>query len=330
MTAGRRLLNLQSIDTKRRKQDLRIMSAPAAHTAELVEFAAATWGDRRFICEEHTVLSFSDLLDHVRWSAAGLIERGATSGSRVAIWAPNRWEWIVVALATHYIGGTLVTLNTRYRGTEAAQILRLSGAQILITAGNFLGTDYPALLSGEDCGDLSTTIVLDAPGPDGFAALLQAGRAALSDPQSPVARAVATARARASADDLSDILFTSGTTGTPKGVMTTHRQNLKAFATFADLLGLDNSDRYLIINPLGICHVCRPTGFGQFGSLSDHQPVLPQLWIQGWVVGMPVSRRRSASHGRIRSRFTDRYHRGAANYLHARAANLVPLDPCAP
>ena len=225
------------------------MSAPAAHTAELVEFAAATWGDRRFICEEHTVLSFSDLLDHVRWSAAGLIERGATSGSRVAIWAPNRWEWIVVALATHYIGGTLVTLNTRYRGTEAAQILRLSGAQILMTAGNFLGTDYPALLSGEDCGDLSTTIVLDAPGPDGFAALLQAGRAALSDPQSPVARAVATARARASADDLSDILFTSGTTGTPKGVMTTHRQNLKAFATFADLLGLDNSDRYLIINP---------------------------------------------------------------------------------
>ena len=225
------------------------MSAPAAHTAELIEFAAAAWGDRRFVCEDHASLTFSELLDHVRWAAAGLIERGAKADTRVAIWAPNRWEWIVGALATHYVGGTLVTLNTRYRGSEAAQILRLSGARLLITVSNFLGTDYPALLAGEDCGDLATTIVLDDPGPDGFAALLQNGRAALSDPQSRVPEALSTARASVSADDLSDILFTSGTTGTPKGVMTTHRQNLKAFATFADLLGLNDSDRYLIINP---------------------------------------------------------------------------------
>ncbi|MEK9656405.1 MAG: AMP-binding protein, partial [Halieaceae bacterium] len=56
-------------------------------------------------------------------------------------------------------------------------------------------------------------------------------------------------RGSVKATDLSDILFTSGTTGTPKGVMTSHRQNLRAFTTFASLLGLEASDRYLIINP---------------------------------------------------------------------------------
>ncbi|MEK9656406.1 MAG: AMP-binding protein, partial [Halieaceae bacterium] len=149
------------------------MPTAVTHTAELVEFAASHWGDRTFIREEDYSLSFTQLLEHVRWTAAGLLEHGFPHGTRVAIWAPNRWEWIVTALATHYIGGTLVTLNTRYRGHEAAQVLRLSGAKVLITVGEFLGIQYPALLINEDCGDLSRSIVLDQPGEAGFTALLQ-------------------------------------------------------------------------------------------------------------------------------------------------------------
>jgi acyl-CoA synthetase (AMP-forming)/AMP-acid ligase II len=249
MTVSGSLLNLRGIYVEMPKQGWEVMSAPAAHTAELIEFAASKWSDRLFLREEHYALSFAELLEHVRWAAAGLLNRGAQRGMPIAIWAPNRWEWIVGALATHYIGGTLVTLNTRYRGNEAAQILRLSDTRILITAGQFLDTDYPALLSNENCGNLSLSIILDDPGPNGFAALLQSGRDALADPHDPTERTLAVARNGIQGDDLSDILFTSGTTGTPKGVMTTHRQNLRAFAAFASLLGLDESDRYLIINP---------------------------------------------------------------------------------
>ena len=225
------------------------MSTPARHTADLLEQAASQWRDKPFLVDAGTSLSFDAVLKQVRALACGLISRGASHGTRIAIWAPNCSEWVIGALAVHYIGGTLVTLNTRYRGHEAAQILKLSQSKILISVEEFLGIHYPALLKGEDCGQLETTLTIDGTGPDAFDALVEYGTVALKDPRSEMATALKLARANVSDDDLSDILFTSGTTGAPKGVMTTHAQNLRAFAIFAEILGLDSEDRYLIINP---------------------------------------------------------------------------------
>ena len=99
-------------------------------------------------------------------------------------------EWVISALAIQYLGGTLVTLNTRYRGHEAAQILRLSGSSLLISVDQFLGIDYPALLEGEDCGALETTLVIQGSGPNALEQVMAEGASALNDAASDLACAL--------------------------------------------------------------------------------------------------------------------------------------------
>ena len=64
------------------------------------------------------------------------------------MWAPNCAEWMLAALGALRAGAVLVPLNTRFKGGEAAYIVRTSGATVLLTVRGFLGTDYPALLDG--------------------------------------------------------------------------------------------------------------------------------------------------------------------------------------
>src|SRR5690348_9918418 len=89
--------------------------------------------DRRF--------TYAGLRDEVRRAAAAMIDLGIQAGDRVAIWSPNSWHWVVACLATHYAGGVLVPLNTRYTASEAADILARTGAPLLVAAGEFLGSD---------------------------------------------------------------------------------------------------------------------------------------------------------------------------------------------
>ncbi len=177
-------------------------------------------------------------------AARAFVAAGAEPGDRVAIWAQNCWEWIVAALGLQCAGAVLVPLNTRLKGGEAGAILRKSRAKLLCTVSGFLDADYVGSLAGEALPELERIVMLrgEAKGAQRFAEFL-AGGAAISD---------GSARARASAvreSDLSDMLFTSGTTGRPKGVMTAHGQNLRVFATWTDCVGLREGDRYLIVNP---------------------------------------------------------------------------------
>ena len=87
-----------------------------------------------------------------------MIDLGVQAGDRVAIWSPNTWHWVVACLATHYAGGVMVPLNTRYTASEASDILARTAAPLLFAAGEFLGADKAASIDRDALPDLRHVI----------------------------------------------------------------------------------------------------------------------------------------------------------------------------
>src|SRR4051812_32166463 len=196
--------------------------------------AAERFGDAHALEDAPVRFTFRQLHGAVREAARGFIALGVQPGDRVAIWAPNTWEWVVALGGLHTAGAVLVPLNTRFKGQEAAYILQKSGAKALLTVSDFLGTDYVAMLAGERANlpALEHVVVIrgDAPkGTIGWADFIGEGQSVQEEEVDARAGAV-------NADDVSDILFTSGTTGRPKGAMCTHAQALRAYTDWADVV----------------------------------------------------------------------------------------------
>jgi acyl-CoA synthetase (AMP-forming)/AMP-acid ligase II len=208
-------------------------------TVDLVR-AQACLGSRLAVVDGDVRLTFAALADAVERAGRALCARGLEPGDRVAIWAPNMHEWIIAALGAHAAGGVLVPLNTRYRGAEAVDILARSGAKMLFTVRGFLGVDYPALLRQAAPGlETPRDVVVfrgDAGEDLGWEAFLAGGDEPHELPD-------------LGGDDIADIMFTSGTTGKPKGAMLRHGQMLRAVATVREIMGMGQADRYLIIPP---------------------------------------------------------------------------------
>ncbi|MFC7260306.1 FadD3 family acyl-CoA ligase [Streptomyces lutosisoli] len=186
----------------------------------MVLSAADRFGAAEAVVDGQLRLTFTELADRVRVAAGAFAAAGIEKGDRAAIWAPNSAEWIVAAFGLLTAGGVLVPVNTRFKADEAHDIIRRSGARLVLVEQGFLGLDFEAP-PGVPVIDLKS----------GF---LASG--------SPFEREV-------SGDDVSDIVFTSGTTGRPKGVLMTHAQTLRLYAEWCDLAGLREGDRYLIVNP---------------------------------------------------------------------------------
>lgn len=187
---------------------------------EMVLSAADRFGTAEAVVDGPVRITFVELADRVRRAAGALASIGVDKGDRVAIWAPNSAEWIIAAFGILTAGGVLVPVNTRYKADEAADIIRRSGAKAVLVQKGFLGLEYSA--------------PEDVPVIDLKSDFLSSG---------------APFECGISGDDIADIMYTSGTTGRPKGVMMNHHQTLRMFSEWCDLADLREGDRYLVVNP---------------------------------------------------------------------------------
>ena len=204
---------------------------PALTTPELVGMAADRWPAAEALVDGRIRLTFRQLHEAVDRSTGAALAAGVEPGDRVAIWAPNSWEWVVAALGVHGAGGIIVPMTTRYKGGEAASILASAGARLLFTVPEFLGVDYPSLLDGHET-PVERMVLFGSESWDDY----------LSDRSDRSPPAVA-------GDYFSDIIFTSGTTGRPKGVLATHAQTVRVVDAWRAAVGLQAGDRYLLVSP---------------------------------------------------------------------------------
>jgi len=188
---------------------------------EMVLSTADRFGDAEAIVDGDLRLTFRELAGRVRRAAGAFAGAGVDKGDRVAVWAPNSAEWIIAAFGLLTAGGTLVPVNTRFKEAEASDIIGRSGAKLVLVQEGFLGLDFTTGPSGVPVIDIKSDFLASG---------------------EPFERKVAP-------DDTADIIFTSGTTGRPKGVMMSHAPTLRLYAEWNDLAGTREGDRYLIVNP---------------------------------------------------------------------------------
>jgi acyl-CoA synthetase (AMP-forming)/AMP-acid ligase II len=209
---------------------------------DVLRDAARQWPSAEALVTADGRRTFSQLRDAALAVTRSLLADGVSPGDRIAVWAPNGERWVVAALGALGAGAVLVPVNTRFKGEEAHHVLASTRSSVLVVADRFLRSvvgDEP-VEAVRAVGELPSlrTVVDDA----GWSAFLSRGELV------PPADAEA-AWAAVRPEDPCDLVFTSGTTGRPKGVIATHGASTRLFSTWADTAALSPADRMLIVAP---------------------------------------------------------------------------------
>jgi fatty-acyl-CoA synthase len=251
----------------------------ACTIGSLVTGAAKQFGENLAIVDGGRRLTWADVDREVDAVARALYAEGIRHGDHMAAWLPNQLEWVLTWFAAARIGAVLIPVNTRYKLHEVDYILRQSDARLLIMRDKFLGIDFHEMLN-DLCPHLATTgpsserlpelrsIVVLGTAPDGaqtWSDFLAAGK----DVDASVVRS---AQELVSPDDPTIIVYTSGTTGHPKGALHSHRI-LRNEHSISEAMDISSSS--VVMNHLPFFHV----GGGFTG-------VLPPLITGGAMVIM--------------------------------------------
>ena len=247
--------------------------------AELLEEAAAKWPEREAIVYS----AYDDVGIAVRWTFRELRERardvgramvasGLQRGERVGIWATNRPEWLLVQFGAAYAGVVFVPMNPLYRSSEVAYVLGKAGASACFLEPENRGVSLWAILA-EVAGELpslhSRVALTDASGLDGpgLEEWLEVG-GGISDAQ------LDARRAEIDPDDTSQIQFTSGTTGFPKGAELRNAATVNNARLFAHRALFHEGGRHC--NPMPFFH-CGGCVMATLGAVATGSVQLPTL-----------------------------------------------------
>jgi len=225
-----------------------------------VEEAARLYGGREFLVVDDLRLTYRELYRQVQEFSRGLLAAGVKPGDHAAVWLPNGIEWVVAVFSLANLGAVFVPVNTRFKAEELEYILGQSDSSALILQDRFQKAEFLTMV-GELCPELSpslpgnlhsarlpslrTVIAVFSgkiPGSYSYGELFQMARDIDLKPVEGAVRPSQTV----------SILYTSGSTAFPKGVMLTHNNILRNGFEIGERLGLTRDDRYF--NPCPYYH----------------------------------------------------------------------------
>ncbi|VVD76486.1 cyclohexanecarboxylate-CoA ligase [Pandoraea terrigena] len=221
---------------------------------DALDAALAAWPDKVALTAvstatgQTTQLTYAALADAAERLALGLLRRGVGRGDVVACQLPNGWPFAVTYLACARIGAVLNPLMHIFRERELSFMLRHGEAKVFIVPQQFRGFDHAAMARGlqRELAALRHVIVVgEAATGESFDAVLMAGEPAAADAERALMQA-----SRARPDDVMQLMYTSGTTGEPKGVMHSANTTFSNIEAYAQRMRLGRDDVILMGSPL--------------------------------------------------------------------------------
>jgi cyclohexanecarboxylate-CoA ligase len=236
--------------------------------------------DHNSMTGARTVLTYAELARRVDRLAAGLARLGVGRGDVVSLQLPNWWQFIALHLAALRLGAITNPIMPIFRERELSFMLRLAESKVLVIAREFRGFKYPQMIAAirPSLPALKHVLVIGGEGESAFERLIDGA------PDADDAARALFAASRPTPDDVVEILYTSGTTGEPKGVMHTSNTLYANIVPYCTRFGLDENDTLLMASPLA-----HQTGF-LYGVMAfiylGGKVVLQDIWNAGKAVDL--------------------------------------------